>query len=76
MKLRDYLATKRITAKAFGESLVPPVSEFGVGKWVRGERIPRREQMQAVREATHGLVTPDDFYASPTASADSPHEAV
>lgn len=37
------------------------VSESAVLKWRRRERIPRPEQMRAIRQATRGAVKPDDW---------------
>lgn len=34
-----------------------------VGKWTRGERIPRPAKMALIKTATCGRVTPDDFYS-------------
>lgn len=67
MTLAQYL-------KAAGKNYDDFASEVGstswaVGKWCRGERIPRPEQMARIREATGGAVTADDFYSSSGAAA-------
>lgn len=60
MQLRQYLSENNLTAKSFSDLL--GVSEFTVGKWVRGERIPRPEVMRKIAEVTNGKVRADDFF--------------
>jgi DNA-binding transcriptional regulator YdaS (Cro superfamily) len=54
----------RLTVAAFAATI--GASEAAVGKWARGERIPRRAMMVRIQEATGGQVTAADFYAPAT----------
>lgn len=65
MKLRTYMDENKISAAEFASRLCArglDVSEFGVRKWVTGERIPRREAMAAIQDETTGQVSASDFY--------------
>ena len=68
MRLGDWLAERQMTREQFG-ALVG-VDHSAVTKWVHG-RMPRREHLAKIREATGGLVTPDDFVEGPGV-ADAP----
>ena len=71
MKLRTYLKEKQITVATFTERLKArglDVTEFGVRKWVTGERMPRRDSMPIIVEETEGQVTSADFYDPPPKS--------
>lgn len=72
MKLRNYLAGQGLTAADFGRRV--GVSMHTVGKWVRGETIPRRDAMQSIVRVTAGAVGPDDFF--PGGSINAPRPAV
>lgn len=77
MKLRTYLDEKQISAADFAAALVArgfAVSEFGVRKWITGERIPRREAMMAIAEETLSQVTASDFYADANFKSDTAAE--
>lgn len=63
MKLQDYLAEKKISHQDFGKLV--GASEFGVRKWVRGERVPRNDAMRKIQEVTGGAVGPADFFDVP-----------
>jgi transcriptional regulator with XRE-family HTH domain len=63
MLLRDYLTSKGLTPAQFGELIGH--SAFAVKKWMRGERIPRRDALDRIRAATEGAVTANDFMAAP-----------
>lgn len=41
--------------------LLGDVSVSGLGKWMRGERVPRPDQQRRIYEITEGKVTPNDF---------------
>jgi transcriptional regulator with XRE-family HTH domain len=71
MRLRTYLRINRLTIAAFAAAI--GASEAAVGKWARGERIPRRAMMVRIQEATGGKVTPADFYGG--AEQPPPHQA-
>jgi transcriptional regulator with XRE-family HTH domain len=62
MRLRTYLRINRLTVAAFAAAI--GASDAAVGKWSRGERIPRRAMMVRIQEATGGKVTPADFYGA------------
>lgn len=68
MRLRDYLAAHHLTARSFGETI--QVSEFAIGKYVRGERIPRPAIMARISDATDGRVRANDFFADGAAEVD------
>ena len=51
-----------MTADQFGGWI--GVSKHAVGKWARGESIPRSASMQKIFKATAGAVRSEDFYAS------------
>ena len=62
MHLREFLKTRKMTADQFGGWI--GVSKHAVGKWARGESIPRSASMQKIFKATAGAVRSEDFYAS------------
>lgn len=59
MKLAAYLDETKTTYAAFAERI--GVSVFAVGKYVRGQRMPRPQIMSRIKAATSGHVTADDF---------------
>lgn len=63
MKLRDYMTSRDLTAKAFAETI--GATEFAVTKWLRGERRPSGDLMMRIVDATDGAVTPNDFFDLP-----------
>jgi len=62
MTLTEYMARLDLTQVEMARRL--GVSLSGLGKWIRGERIPRPRSMVRIREATGGLVAPEDFMPS------------
>lgn len=60
MKLSAYMTDKKLTPEEMAEK-IGNVSASGVIKWAREERVPRKDQMQRIYEATNGMVTPNDF---------------
>ena len=60
MRLATYLSANQISVEDFA-SLLGEVSASGVTKWVRGERVPRPDQMRRIAELTGGQVKPNDF---------------
>lgn len=60
MELKLWIKDQGLTALTFAEKVNH--SEFAVGKWVRGERIPRPDAMRKIAEVTGGGVTAADFY--------------
>lgn len=63
MRLKTYLELRKISPAAFGEMV--GASEPGVVKWMRGERVPRRETMRKIMDVTDGAVGPSDFLEGP-----------
>jgi transcriptional regulator with XRE-family HTH domain len=70
MKLRDYLASKSITAAEFGRRI--KVSQAAITRYATGDRIPEPAIMRRIASATRGAVVPNDFY---TAKRGSPRPA-
>lgn len=66
MKLATYLQDAGITYADFAKMI--GASAFAVGKWARGDRIPRPAAMRLIAEKTKGQVTASDFF-SPAASS-------
>jgi transcriptional regulator with XRE-family HTH domain len=60
MKLRDYLASKSITAAEFGRRI--KVSQAAVTRYAAGDRIPEPSVMRRIARVTRGAVAPNDFY--------------
>jgi DNA-binding transcriptional regulator YdaS (Cro superfamily) len=72
MRLDEYLTTSNLTNAEFAKRI--GVSTVAVQYWRHGQRIPRPAQMQAIREATKGEVTPNDFLPEqpPESAAEPP----
>lgn len=62
MNLGDYLRMKDITQARFAQQI--NVTQATISRYALGIRMPRREHLIAIREATDGLVTALDFVAS------------
>ncbi len=63
MKLAAYLKGRKITQEAFAELL--GVSQGDVSRYAAGTRMPRPGIMAKITAATHGEVTPNDFFDIP-----------
>lgn len=61
MKLSTYLAQCGSTQAEFAKAI--GASQFAVGKWTRGERIPRPALLAKITAHTGGKVTANDFFA-------------
>ncbi|TRO96756.1 helix-turn-helix transcriptional regulator [Glycocaulis profundi] len=61
MTLSDWLKTSNVTPSAFADRI--GVSRQAVHRYVEGDRIPRREVLTKINEATGGAVTANDFLA-------------
>lgn len=59
MTLAEYLKTRNITAAEFGRSIGREKST--VARWARGIRMPDRDDLQKIFEATGHAVSADDF---------------
>lgn len=60
MTLSDYLATNRLTQRAFAEraKLAPET----INRMVRGHWLPSKRVMAIVAKATDGAVMPNDWF--------------
>lgn len=65
MTLSDWLSKKRLSDRAFAARILEKtgkrVSREAVQKWRLGQRIPRREHMVVINQATRGSVKSTDF---------------
>jgi transcriptional regulator with XRE-family HTH domain len=62
MTLTEYMARLDLPEKEMARRL--GVSVSALSKWKRGVRIPRPRAMVRIRDATTGLVAPEDFMPS------------
>lgn len=69
MRLSDYLEKNRLTQTAFAELI--GADQGQIARYVSGERLPRRDLMQKIIDATDGAVTPNDFFQVPTPSQEA-----
>lgn len=73
MKLAEWKSQNGHTDESLA-ALIGDCSASSIQKWLRGERIPREEQMLRIFEVTKGDVTPNDFYQLPEGPASQPAE--
>jgi transcriptional regulator with XRE-family HTH domain len=59
MKLAEYLATNKISQADFAQLI--QAKQVTVSRYVTGRRMPRRDRLERIREATGGAVSADDF---------------
>jgi predicted transcriptional regulator len=59
MDLATYLKRKKLTRAEF--SAQADVRLNTLGRYIRGERYPRKSHMARIIKATKGAVTPNDF---------------
>jgi hypothetical protein len=64
MKLLDYMRARELRPEDVAD-LVGDVSASGVRKWMAGERIPRKDQIERIAIITDGAVLPNDFFSLP-----------
>ncbi len=57
MHLRDYLQLQGISQAAFGQRLVPPVSQGKVNHWLEGRRRVSLAEALQIQRLTQGNVT-------------------
>lgn len=66
-KLAQYMFSKSMKDKDFLALLAPhlkkPVSDRTVENWRLGLSMPRKHALEAIRAATDGEITPNDFLA-------------
>ena len=67
MLLADYLKVHDFTLAGFGERI--GVSPEAVRRYIGGERIPTKDIMARIREATSGAVQANDFFDGASAPA-------
>ena len=73
MQLKDWLTAKEMTNADFGK-LIDRTAE-AVRRYANGERIPDRETMPLIVEATGGEVTANDFFGISSGTPDEPQQA-
>jgi transcriptional regulator with XRE-family HTH domain len=68
MNLRKYLLLNDISENAFAKSI--GASQAAVNRYCKG-RVPAPVQLKAIIRATHGQVTANDFFGTPSAEINS-----
>lgn len=74
MRLGDYLERHRLTQTEFAK--VIGADQGQIARYVSGERLPRRDVMQRIIDATHGEVTANDFFKVPDSRSTPERETV
>lgn len=69
MTLGQYLEEQKISPAEFGRRIGR--SRAAISRYVADERIPDRETMGKIVEATGGAVTANDFYAPSPSTQDA-----
>tara|TARA_Y100001938_G_scaffold126719_1_gene178912 strand:- start:341 stop:544 length:204 start_codon:yes stop_codon:yes gene_type:complete len=66
MKLDAFLKDQKLTQHNFIQMMFDEtgtkLSQGGLSKYIKGQRIPRRNEMIAIYQITKGSVSPNDFY--------------
>jgi hypothetical protein len=66
MKLDAYLKDQKLTQNNFIDIMFDKtgtkLSQGGLSKYIKGQRIPRKNEMIAIFNITEGSVCPNDFY--------------
>lgn len=62
MTLSEYLTQNSLSIAAFAARL--GVNKSAVSRWATGARLPRRDMMNRINDATEGEVTANDFFES------------
>lgn len=65
MKLKAYLAERKLSRAEFGSRLSRPRPSQTITRWCHGTHVPGPEDVAAIYLATGGRVTPNDFYDLP-----------
>jgi len=60
MRLDDWLAINSTSRSEFAVKI--GATDIAVGRYVTGLRLPNREAMRRIYQATAGEVMPNDFY--------------
>lgn len=63
MRLSDYLEKNRLTQTEFAKLI--DADQGQIARYISGDRLPRRDVMQKIIDATAGAVTPNDFFDVP-----------
>lgn len=66
MDLRAYLSTNKISLPAFAELV--GVSVQAIHRYVSGDRMPRLEVLEKIKEVTGNKVQPNDFLTARAAT--------
>lgn len=67
MTLSEWLKAKDVTTSAFAEQI--GVKRQSVHRYLEGERLPRRDVLAKIHQATKGAVTANDFLSSQPSEA-------
>lgn len=67
MKLGDFLSEKTLSQAEFAALI--GATQAAVSRYVAGSRMPRRNHLTRIREATAGAVTANDFVPADEATA-------
>lgn len=62
MNLNSYLILSKTKPADF--AMAVGVTVFAVGKWRRGERMPRPQHLKKINAITQGAVTANDFFSA------------
>lgn len=73
MKLSTFLSERKISTADFAAKI--GLSEVSITRYAASTRIPRRQHMLAIAEATEGLVTANDFFGIEVPAAPDASEA-
>lgn len=61
MKLQDWMKEKGVRRSEAAEAV--EVSVHTLGRYITGQRRPRRNVLERIKRLTGGSVTADDFYS-------------
>lgn len=66
MKLKKYLNLFGLKQNEFLDRVYKitgkKIPQSTLAKWISGIRVPRKEEILIIKEATEGLVEPNDFF--------------
>ena len=66
MTLKEFIKENNLTQYQFIEIVKEKTghtfSQGGLAKYIIGQRIPRKKEMNVIFNFTHGVVSPNDFY--------------
>ncbi len=70
MRLSDWLKENNVSNAEFGRRIDRTAE--AIRRYAAGDRIPDRETMPLIAEATGGVVTANDFYGTAPADGEPP----